>query len=191
MYWRVFVPPIFYFVGVGTIAQERAINNAIRVSQVRLIDEDGTQLGTMSRREAQAIADEKGMDLVLMAPDANPPVCRVMDYGKFKFEQAKREKEARKNQKVTTIKEVQLSATIQEHDVITRVKAATKFLQDEDKVKVSIRFRGRQMWHTDIGVQVMNDFYEKVQELAVIERPPKLEGRNMTMILAPRTKVKK
>ena len=145
----------------------------------------------MSRREAQAIADEKGMDLVLMAPDANPPVCRVMDYGKFKFEQAKREKEARKNQKVTTIKEVQLSATIQEHDVITRVKAATKFLQDEDKVKVSIRFRGRQMWHTDIGVQVMNDFYEKVQELAVIERPPKLEGRNMTMILAPRTKVKK
>lgn len=177
--------------GVWAISQERAINEEIRAKEVRLIGDDNTQLGIMSRREALALAEEKGMDLVLIAPEAAPPVCKIMDYGKFRFEQAKREKEARKNQKVTELKEVRLSATIEEHDIDIKAKAANRFLVEGDKVKVGIRFHGRQMAHPDIGYNVMTEFYKKVEEAGIIEKRPVLEGRNMHMILAPRNKGKK
>jgi translation initiation factor IF-3 len=158
---------------------------------VRLIADDNTQLGILSRKDALAVAEEKGLDLVLIAPEAEPPVCRLMDYGKFRFEQAKRDKEARKNQKVTELKEVRLSATIEEHDVDIKAKSAIKFLGEGDKVKVGIRFHGRQVSHPEIGYNVMNEFYKKVEEAALIERRPVLEGRNMHMILTPRPKGKK
>ena len=158
---------------------------------MRLIGEDNAQLGIMSRRDALAIAEEKSLDLVLIAPDADPPVCRIMDYGKFRFEQAKREKEARKNQNITMLKEVRLSATIEEHDIDIKAKSAIKFLSEGDKVKVGIRFHGRQQTHPEIGYNVMNVFFSKVEEVGVIERRPIQEGRNMHMILAPRTKGKK
>lgn len=138
-----------------------------------------------------AVAEEKGLDLVLIAPDAEPPVCRIMDYGKFKFEQEKKDKEARKNQNITVLKEVRLSATIEEHDIDIKAKSANKFLSEGDKVKVGIRFHGRQATHPEIGYNVMNVFYKKVEELALIEKRPVLEGRNMHMILAPRAKGKK
>ncbi len=155
------------------------------------MDENNSQVGILSRRDALAIAEEKGLDLVLIAPDAEPPVCRLMDYGKFRFEQAKREKEARKNQKVTELKEVRLSATIEEHDVEIKAKNAIKFLTEGDKVKVGIRFHGRQVAHANIGYDVMSAFAQRVEEVGIIERKPVLEGRNMHMILSPRTKGKK
>lgn len=158
---------------------------------MRLIADDNSQLGIMSRKDALAVAEEKGLDLVLIAPEADPPVCRIMDYGKFRFEQAKRDKEARKNQKVTELKEVRLSATIEEHDIDIKAKSALKFLTEGDKVKVGIRFHGRQVSHPEIGYSVMNGFYQKVEEAGVIEKRPTLEGRNMHMILAPRLKGKK
>lgn len=158
---------------------------------MRLIADDNSQLGIMSRKDALAVAEEKGLDLVLIAPEADPPVCRIMDYGKFRFEQAKRDKEARKNQKVTELKEVRLSATIEEHDIDIKAKSALKFLTEGDKVKVGIRFHGRQVSHPEIGYSVMNGFYQKVEEAGVIEKRPTLEGRNMHMILAPRQKGKK
>lgn len=155
------------------------------------MDEDNNQLGIVSRKDALATAEEKGLDLVLIAPDADPPVCRLMDYGKFRFEQAKREKEARKNQKTTELKEVRLSATIEEHDIDIKARNAIKFLSEGDKVKVGIRFHGRQVAHANIGYDVMNAFFLKVEEVGIIERKPVLEGRNMHMILSPRTKGKK
>ena len=158
---------------------------------MRLIDDDNAQLGIMSRRDALTVAEEKGLDLVLIAPEADPPVCRIMDYGKFRFEQDKKDKEARKNQNITVLKEVRLSATIEEHDIDIKAKSANKFLSEGDKVKVGIRFHGRQATHPEIGYNVMTVFYKKVEELALIEKRPVLEGRNMHMILAPRVKVKK
>jgi translation initiation factor IF-3 len=177
--------------GVCSISQDRVINEGIRAKDVRLVGDDGSQLGIMPRLAAQAIAEEKGMDLVLIAQEADPPVCRIMDYGKFRFEQDKRDKEARKNQKATLLKEVRLSATIDDHDVDIKAKNAIKFLGEGDKVKVGIRFHGRQVSHAEIGYNVMNVFYQKVEELAIIEKRPTLEGRNMHMILAPRVKGKK
>jgi translation initiation factor IF-3 len=179
------------FLGVCKISQERAINEEIRAREVRLIGDDNAQLGIMTRKDALAVAEEKGLDLVLIAPDADPPVCRIMDYGKFRFEQTKREKEARKNQRITELKEVRLSATIEEHDIDIKAKAALRFLTDGDKVKVSIRFRGRQATHPEIGYNVMNVFFQKIEEAGVIEKRPVQEGRNMYMILSPRTKGKK
>jgi translation initiation factor IF-3 len=158
---------------------------------VRLLGDDNAPLGIMSRRDALAVAEEKGLDLVLIAPEADPPVCRLMDYGKFRFEQAKKDKEARKNQKVTELKEVRLSATIEEHDIDIKAKAALKFLNDGDKVKVGIRFHGRQATHPEIGYNVMNGFFQKVEEAGIIEKRPMVEGRNMYMILSPRVKGKK
>ena len=143
-------------------------------------------LGVMATRDAQRMADERGLDLVEITPNAVPPVCKIMDYGKYRFEQSKREREIRKNQKVIDIKEVRLSATIEDHDVEVKFKAATKFLKDGDKVKVSIRFRGRQISHSEIGLEVMKDFAERLQDIAVVERRPLTEGRNMTMVLAPK-----
>ena len=162
------------------------INEEIRDREVRVIDQNGEQLGVMPTRAALELADEKQLDLVKIAPTAKPPVCKIMDYGKYRFEQSKREREIRKNQKVIDIKEVRLSATIEDHDVEVKFKAATKFLKDGDKVKVSIRFRGRQISHSEIGLDVMKDFAERLKDIAVVERRPLTEGRNMTMVLAPK-----
>lgn len=162
------------------------INEEIRDREVRVIDQNGEQLGIMPTRAALELAEEKQLDLVKIAPTAKPPVCKIMDYGKYRFEQSKREREIRKNQKVIDIKEVRLSATIEDHDVEVKFKAATKFLKDGDKVKVSIRFRGRQISHSEIGLDVMKDFAERLKDIAVVERRPLTEGRNMTMVLAPK-----
>ena len=132
------------------------------------------------------IAEEKELDLVKIAPTAKPPVCKLMDYGKFRYEQSKRDKEARKNQKVITVKEVRLSPTIEEHDTQVRVRDCIKFLQDGNKIKVSIRFRGRMVTHSDIGLQVMNSFFDQVKDYAVMDRAPATEGRTMTMMLSPK-----
>lgn len=140
----------------------------------------------MSAREANRLADEKNLDLVKINPGGTPPVCKIMDYGKFKFDAAKREKDARKNQKVTDLKEIWLSMTIDTHDLETKAKQCLKFLKGGDKVKVSIRMRGRQQAHASIGVQVMNDFYDFVKEACVFDKKPMTEGRNILMILAPK-----
>ena len=167
-----------------TIASDHQINEQIRDRSVRVVSDGGEQLGVMSAREAQDIADEKGLDLVKVSPNAKPPVCKIMDYGKFRFEQSKKMKEARKNQKIITLKEMRLSATIDTHDLEVKAKIVNKFLKAGDKVKISIRFKGRQMAHTEKGLQVMDKFYEMVEENAAIEKRAKLEGRNMYMILA-------
>ncbi len=166
---------------------EHQINDEIRDSEVRLISDDGSQLGIVPISRAKEIAEEKGMDLVKIAPTAQPPVCKIMDYGKFRFEQAKKEKEARKNQKVVEIKQVQLSLGIAEHDLAFKLKNALRFLEDGNKVKVVIRFRGREMSRTNMGIDVLNDFASKCGDCATIEKPPKLEGRNMSMFLAPKS----
>ncbi|MBS7228639.1 MAG: translation initiation factor IF-3 [Christensenellales bacterium] len=162
------------------------INEEIRDKEVRLIDEKGNQMGVVTIAVAMSVAEERGLDLVKIAPQVNPPVCKIMDYGKYRFEQIKRDKEQRKNQKVIEIKEIRLSATIDTHDMEVKAKACTKFLQNGDKVKVSIRFRGRQITHGDIGLDVMNTFYEMVKDSANIDRPAKQEGRNMFMVLTPK-----
>ena len=165
---------------------EHQINEEIRDKEVRLIDSDGSQLGVVSIQQAMDTAIQRGLDLVKIAPKAEPPVCRVMDYGKFRFEQAKKEKEARKNQKVVDIKEVRLSAKIDVADFNVRVKQAEKFLGSGDKVKASIRFRGREMAHTDIGLNVMQRFAEACAEFGTVEKAAKLEGRQMLMFIAPK-----
>ena len=162
------------------------INEDIREREVRVVDETGEQLGIMPTQQALVLAEERQLDLVNIAPNAKPPVCKLMDYGKYRFEQSKREKEIKKNQKIIETKEVRLSATIEDHDIDVRFRQAVKFLQDGNKVKVSIRFRGRQIAHSEIGTDVMQDFAERVKEYGVVEKKPMIEGRNMTMMLAPR-----
>ena len=153
---------------------------------MRVVDQDGAQLGIMPTRQALELAEDRQLDLVKIAPNAKPPVCKLMDYGKYRFEQSKKEPEIRKNQRVITVKEVRLSATIEEHDIEVKYKNAVKFLQDGDKVKVTIRFRGRQITHSEIGRDVMDLFAEKIKDYGIIERRPLIEGRSMTMIIAPR-----
>jgi translation initiation factor IF-3 len=162
------------------------VNEEIRDREVRVIGSDGTQLGIMPTRKALDLAEQAQLDLVKIVPNAQPPVCKLMDYDKHRFEQSKREHEMRKSQKIVGMKEVQLSATIEENDIQTKAKAAVRFLQDGDKVKVTIRFRGRQITHSEIGVRVMNDFVERTKEVSSVERMPLLEGRHMIMILAPK-----
>ena len=144
-------------------------------------------LGVMATREAQKLADSRGLDLVEITPNAQPPVCKIMDYGKYRFEQAKREKEAKKNQRVMEVKEIRMSPSIGENDLQTKLKAALKFLADGDRVKVSIRFRGREMAHTNLGEQILRDFADKCSELANLDKQPKLEGRNISMFLSPKS----
>ncbi len=168
------------------IAAELLINEEIRDREVRVIGADGAQLGILPLRKALELAEEAELDLVKIVPTAQPPVCKLMDYDKHRFEQSKREREMRKNQKVISLKEVQLSATIEENDVAIKAKNAIRFLQDGNKVKVSIRFRGRQIAHSDIGMKVMQDFVERTKEVSTVERRPLIEGRNMIMILAPK-----
>ena len=168
------------------IALDLMINEEIRDREVRLIDENGEQLGVMPTQKALELAEERGLDLAKIQPTAKPPVCKLMDYDKYRYEQSKRERENRKNQRVVAIKEVQLSATIEENDVLTKAKMATSFLQDGDKVKVSIRFRGRQITHSEIGMKVMQDFAQRCAEVSSVERRPMMDGRHMIMILAPK-----
>ncbi|MDR2202440.1 MAG: translation initiation factor IF-3 [Clostridiales bacterium] len=168
------------------IIKEVEINEKIRDGQIRVVDENGAQLGIMSAYEANLIADRKNLDLVKISPMATPPVCKIMDYGKYKFDTAKREKDARKNQKGSELKEVWLSMTIDKHDLETKAKSAQKFLTAGDKVKVSIRMRGRQQTHADIGVEVMNRFFAILEDVCVIDKKPVTEGRNILMILNPK-----
>lgn len=168
-----------------TIKNQQLLNEQISLPKVRLIGANNEQLGIMSSREAQVKADEEGLDLVLISPNAEPPVCKIINYGKFKFEQAKKLKEQRKAQKVIEIKEVQLSMTIEKHDLEVKAKHANRFLEMGDKVKVSIRMKGRQQARPELGIEVMNKFYEMVANTGVIEKAPEIMGRNIFMVLAP------
>ncbi len=160
------------------------INEQIRDKEIRLIGEDGEQLGIMSSREAMKLAREADLDLVKIAPTAKPPVCKIIDYGKYRYELARKEKEAKKKQKVIDVKEIRLSPNIEENDINTKANMARKFLVKGDKVKVALRFRGREMAHMQSSKHVLDDFAEKLSDIAVVDKPPKLEGRSMIMFLA-------
>ena len=172
---------------VLTIAKlDHQLNEEIRDKEIRVIGEDGSQLGIMSAAQALAMAEEQELDLVKISPNAVPPVCKIMDYSKFCFDQKKREKEAKKNQRVVEIKEIRMSPSIDTNDLNTKIKAAQKFLTDGNRVKVSIRFRGREMAHTNIGEKILLDFADACSEIASMEKNPKLEGRFMAMFLTPK-----
>lgn len=174
------------FLEVFSISKELMINEEIRDSEVRVIDNDGSQLGIMSSSDALDAAIKRNLDLVKISPQANPPVCKIMDYGKYRFELAKKEKENRKNQKVVNIKEVRLSPSIDNHDFETKLKNACKFLKSGDKVKVSVRFRGREIHHTSIGEEILNRFVEGVSEFGTVDKKAKLEGKNMALTISPK-----
>ena len=166
----------------GTIS-DLMINEQIRDREVRLIGADGAQLGIMSSREAMRLAEEAGLDLVKIAPTAKPPVCKIVDYGKFKYEQVRKEKEARKKQRTVEIKEIRLSPNIDTNDLNTKVNAARKFLTKGDKVKITLRFRGREIAHMNNSKHILDDFAKSLADIAVVEKAPKVEGRSMTMFL--------
>ena len=168
------------------ISKENQINEEIRASEVRLIDENGEMRGIMSIDDAMALADEANLDLVNISPNAEPPVCKILDYGKYRYGLQKKEKQNKKNQKVTEVKEIRLSPSIEDHDVQVKAKTAIKFLKDGDKLKVSLRFRGRERDYVAKGYEVMEAFAELVSEYGVIEKKPKMEGRRMNMFLAPK-----
>ncbi|HQA07268.1 MAG TPA: translation initiation factor IF-3 [Syntrophomonadaceae bacterium] len=168
------------------MSKDWRVNEEIRTREVRLVSEDGEQLGIVPINQALEIAEEKGLDLVEVAPSAKPPVCRLMDYGKFKFEQSKREKEARKKQKVISIKEVKLRPNIDEHDFLVKARNARKFLISGDKVKVTIMFRGREITHPELGEKLSLRMVEELSDVSAVEKPPKVEGRNMVTILIPK-----
>ena len=163
-------------------------NERVRFKEVLVIDQNGDQLGVKSSREALDIAYDANLDLVCVAPNAKPPVCRIMDFGKYRFEQQKKAREMKKNSKVVTLKETQLSVTIDTHDKNVKLKRTLKWLEEGNKVKVAIRFRGRQLAHVDLGKKVIDDFVEECAEVGQIEKPAKLEGRTLTAILAPKKK---
>ncbi|WBW50759.1 translation initiation factor IF-3 [Peptoniphilus equinus] len=165
--------------------KELQINEAIRDKEVRLIDDQGNQIGVVALNHALDLAFEKKLDLVKIAPQAKPPVCRIMDYGKYRYELIKKEKDSKKKQRVINIKEVRLSPSIEIHDLETKAKHAKKFLQNGDRVKVSVRFRGREMGHTNIGREVLDTFTEMISEFGTVDKRPKMEGRSMVMFLAP------
>ena len=168
------------------ISKDFTCNEAIRVKEVRLIDAEGNQLGVVQTKDAQKIADEKELDLVMISPNANPPVCKVMDLGKYIYEQTKKEKEAKKKQKVTTLKEIRCSLTIEENDIAIKAKNARKFLLDGDKVKITVRFKGREAQLGHIGQRILDNFVSKLEDVCIVEKPAKHEGRNMTMVLGPK-----
>ena len=174
---------IFLIMEVSIIS-DLMINEQIRDREVRVIGADGTQLGIMSAREAFKLAQEAELDLVKIAPTAKPPVCKIIDYGKYRYEMARKEKEARKKQKTVEIKEVRLSPNIESNDLNTKINAARKFITKGDKVKVSLRFRGREMAHVQNSKHILDDFAEALSEIATVEKAPKMEGRSMTMVLA-------
>ncbi len=160
------------------------INEQIRDKEVRVISEDGEQLGVMSLKDAQKLAEDAGVDLVKINPNAAPPVCKIADYGKFKYEQTRRDKEARKKQKVVELKEIRLSPNIDTNDLNTKIAAAKKFISKGDKVKITLRFRGREMAHMHKSKYILDDFATALSEIAIVEKAPKVEGRSMTMFLA-------
>ena len=162
------------------------LNEQIRDKEIRLVGEDGEQLGIMSAKDALKMAKEAGLDLVKIAPTAKPPVCKIVDYGKYRYEQARREKEAKKKQKVTEVKEIHLSPNIDVNDLTTKANQARKFIEKGNKVKVALRFRGREMAHMATGKEVLDTFFEKLSDVAVVEKPAKLEGRSMIMVLTER-----
>lgn len=162
------------------------INEQIRDKEVRVVGSEGEQLGIMPVKDAQKIANEKNLDLVKIAPQAKPPVCKIMDYGKYRFDAAKKEKEARKKQKTVSVKEVRLSASIEKHDFETKMRNAEKFLKAGDKVKISVVFRGREMMHTQKGIGILEQAIVLLEEVGVAEQRPKLEGRSMIIVVAPK-----
>lgn len=168
------------------ISKDHQINDEIRAREVRVVSATGEQLGIMSIRDAMQLAVEAGLDLVNMAPQAKPPACRIMDYGKFKYENQKKEKEQRKNQKIVDLKEVWFRSNIDEHDYQVKYRNVVKFLGEGDKVKASVRYRGREIAHADVGKKILDRLLSEVQDLVIVERHPKLEGRSMIMILAPK-----
>ena len=175
------------YLEVLTISKlDHQLNEEIQDKEVRLIGEDGSQLGIVSAQQANEMAEERGLDLVKISPNAVPPVCKIMDYSKFCFDQKKREKEAKKNQKVVEIKEIRMSPSIDTNDFNTKAKNAQKFLKEGNRVKVSVRFRGREMAHTNIGEKLLMDFAEACSEVSSMEKNPKLDGRFMAMFLAPK-----
>lgn len=171
---------------VATIAKELPINENIRARELRIIGDNGEQIGVKSIQDALVLASSFGLDLVLVSPNAKPPVARIMDYGKYRYEMQKKEKEQRKNQKVVNVKEVRLSPSIEDHDYNTKLRQAVKFLEKGDKVKASIRFRGRAITHKELGRDVLDDFIDDTKDVATVESAPKMEGRSMFMILAPK-----
>ena len=176
---------IKYFRRWLDISKEMNVNETIRAREVRLIDANGDQLGVKTKREALEIAQTRNLDLVLVAPNAKPPVCRIMDYGKYRYEQQKKEKEARKKQRVINVKEVRVSPGIGEHDFETKLRQARKFLEKGDKVKASVRFRGRAITHKELGQEVLERLAKELSEVSAIESRPNMEGRQMFMMLAP------
>ena len=172
-----------FFMGRYKTISDIMINEQIRDKEIRLIGEDGAQLGIMPAREAMRMAEEAGLDLVKIAPTAKPPVCKIVDYGKYKYEMVRKEKEARKKQRTIEIKEIRLSPNIDTNDLNTKVNAARKFLSKGDKVKVTLRFRGREMAHMNSSKHILDDFAQSVADIAVVEKAPKVEGRTMTMFL--------
>ena len=182
-----FAVRLFYYLEVLFISvKDIPINEQITFKEVRVIDADGSQLGILPIKDAIEAAYSKDLDLVNVSPNANPPVCKIMDYGKYRFEIAKREKEARKNQKIIETKEIRLGLSIDKHDFETKGNHAIQFLKSGNKLKVSIRFRGRELGHPEIGLEIMSRFAEYCGEYAVIEKPAKMESRNMLMFLAPK-----
>ena len=169
------------------ISKENLINEEIRDKEVRVIDTDGTMLGVMPTEKALELAAEKKLDLVNISPNAKPPVCKILDYGKYRYELQKKEKEAKKKQKTTQVKEIRLSTFIEEHDINVKANTASKFLKDGDKVKVSLRFRGREKDYKDKGMAVMETFAQVVSEVGVVEKKPLFEGRSLTMVLGPKS----
>lgn len=174
----------------AAIRDRLRINNRIRARDVRLIDENGAQVGVVSIREALIMAEERGLDLVEVAPNAIPPVCRILDYGKFRYEQSKKEREARKNQKQVDIKQIRLEPKTDDHDLDVKAKQARRFLLDGDKVKFNLRFRGREIFHQEIGLQMLEQMAEELRDIAVVEQRPLMEGRVLTLLLAPNQKAK-
>ena len=171
------------FLMEGKAISELFINEQIRDREVRVIGVNGEQLGVMQTREAMALAEEAGVDLIKVVPTAKPPVCRIADYGKYRYEQARKEKEARKKQKVIEIKEIRLSPNIDTNDLNTKIGAARKFLSKGDRVKITLRFRGREMAHMNNSRHILDDFAQSLSDIAVVEKPPKVEGRTLTMFL--------
>jgi len=173
---------------VNSISKDKDIqvNQEIRAREVRVIDTNGKQLGIMQTRDALRMAQDAKLDLVKVASNANPPVCKIMDYGKYRYEMSKREKEARKNQRVINVKEIRMNPNIDEHDFQVRVRNAIRFLKSGDKIKASIKFRGREITHNQLGREVLNRMADELKDLGVVERRPKMEGRNMFMIMAPK-----
>lgn len=167
------------------------MNDGIRAREVRVVDANGDQLGIMSAREALGVAGERGLDLVEVAPNAKPPVCRIMDYGKHRYEQSKRDKAAKKKQKVVNTKEIRMSPKIDDHDFDVKTRQAERFIKAGDKVKVSVRFRGREIVHSDLAKSKLESLATQLKDIAMVERPPKLEGRHMIAVIAPRTESQK